>query len=105
MNLVTIGSQNNAPTPYHPTHHVYCFHIDTSESERPFCFEEIVGGGHVTQGGAVLLNRPELEGWPGDWRDHLARAGCVWVAELIDEQRHDVDSSTIASAILADPRR
>lgn len=96
LTLITIGSKNNA-TP--PGHHYYLFHIATDQPDKPFCFEESVGGGHAAGGGAICLALLELYGWPGDWKDHLTKAGCGWVAEVIDS-RLDQDTLTVVTEIL-----
>ena len=84
MHMIQIGSHNNAPTPQHKTQDIYIFSIDLSRPATPFCFEQSIGGGHVEQGGARWLALDELDGWPGEWREHLKKAGCAWVAELLD---------------------
>jgi len=82
--MIQIGSRNNAPTPQHKTQDIYIFSIDLSRPATPFCFEQSIGGGHVEQGGARWLALDELDGWPGEWREHLKKAGCAWVVELLD---------------------
>lgn len=94
--LITIGSQNSVPA---PGHHYYLFHIAIDRPDTPFCFEESIGGGHAAGGGAICLGLHELDGWPGDWRDHLRRAGCGWVAELIDSRKDD-NVHTLVAVIL-----
>ncbi|WP_234790153.1 hypothetical protein [Pseudomonas amygdali] len=49
----------------------------------PFCFEQSITGGHAERGGCIFLNLAGLENWPGDWRVHLEKSGCGWVAELM----------------------
>ncbi|MGE1176813.1 hypothetical protein [Pseudomonas sp. BW7P1] len=82
--MIQIGSRNNAPTPQHKNHDIYIFSIDLSRPATPFCFEQSIGGGHGEQGGARWLALEELDGWPGEWREHLKKANCAWVAELLD---------------------
>jgi len=81
LRWITIGAKNNA---VEPGHWFYVFHIIPGEPDKPFCFEESIGGGHAERGGAVRLGLLELEDWPGDWRNHLLKAGCPWVAEVAD---------------------
>ena len=97
--MIEIGSRNNAPTSQHPTHDVYIFNIDLSRAATPFCFEQSTAGGHGGQGGARWLALDELEAWPGEWREHLKKADCAWVAELIDAHP-SVDQVTLVSMIL-----
>lgn len=79
--------------------HVYLFHIATDQPDTPLCFEEVVGGEHAAGGGAICLGLHELDGWPSDSRDHLTRAGCGWVATVIEAQVDD-DTAAIVAAIL-----
>lgn len=94
--LITIGSQNSVPP---PGHHFYLFHIATDRPDTPFCFEESIGGGHAAGGGAICLGLDELDGWPGDWRDHLHRAGCGWVAGLIGARKDDNIEALVAAIL------
>ena len=98
--MIEIGGRNNAPTPKHPTHDVYIFSIDQSRPAKPFCFEQSIGGGHAEQGGAIWLALAELDAWQGDWREDLHKAGCAWVAELIDANP-GMDQASLVSLILA----
>ncbi|MBV4476931.1 hypothetical protein [Pseudomonas botevensis] len=97
--MIEIGSRNNVPTSQHPFHDIYLFHIDPSRPDTPFCFEQSMGGGHMEHGGARFLALDELDGWPGDWREHLKKADCVWVAELIDAHP-GADQATLVALIL-----
>jgi hypothetical protein len=97
--MMVIGSRNNAPTPQHKTHDVYIFSLDLSRPATPLCFEQSIGGGHAEQGGARWLALDELDAWPGDWREHLRKADCAWVAEIIDADPQ-ADQITIVSLIL-----
>lgn len=83
---ITIGMQNDAIP---PGHWYYLFHIVPNQPDKPFCFEESVGGGHMAGGGAIQLGLLELDGWCGDWRNHVTKAGCGWVAEIIDARMSD----------------
>ena len=95
--LITIGARNNAPSP--GGQHDYLFHIALERPGRPFCFEESVGRGPAPGGGAICLSLSELDAWPGNWRDHLVRAGCGWVAEVIDAHGPD-DHTAVITEIL-----
>ncbi|MBI6621547.1 hypothetical protein YA0783_24985 [Pseudomonas corrugata] len=94
---ITIGAKNNAVP---PGHWFYLFHIVPDQPDKPFCFEESVGGGHTAGGGAIQLSLFELDGWPGEWRKHVAKAGCPWVAEIIDSRLND-DVQSLITAIRA----
>jgi hypothetical protein len=97
--MIEIGRRNIAPTSQHPFHDIYLFHIDLSRPATPFCFEQSMGGGHMEHGGARFLALAELDAWPGDWREHLRKAGCAWVAELIDAYP-GVEQMTVVALIL-----
>lgn len=97
--MIEIGSRNNAPTPQHKSHDVYLFSIDLSQPATPFCFEQSIGGGHAEQGGARWLALDELDAWPGQCREHLKKADCAWVVELLDTNP-DIDQATLVSMIL-----
>jgi hypothetical protein len=97
--MIEIGSRNNAPTSQHSTHDVYIFNIDLSRPATPLCFEQSTAGGHGGQGGARWLALDELEAWPGEWREHLKKSDCAWVAELIDAHP-GADQVTLVSMIL-----
>ncbi|MEX6663335.1 hypothetical protein [Pseudomonas sp. W2-17] len=93
---ITIGAKNNA---VEPGHWFYVFHIIPGEPDKPFCFEKSIGGGHAERGGAIRLSLLDLEDWPGDWRKHLLKAGCSWVADVIDNRLSD-DVQDLMTAIL-----
>ncbi|MBK5343386.1 hypothetical protein JFU48_18615 [Pseudomonas sp. TH49] len=97
--MIEIGSRNNAPTPQHPTQDIYIFSIDLSRPATPFCFEQSIGGGHANQGGARWLALDELDAWPGEWREHLRKADCAWVAQVIDAHP-GADQAILVSVIL-----
>lgn len=94
--MIQIGSRNNAPTPQHSTQDIYLFGIDLSRPATPFCFEQSIGGGHAAQGGARWLALNELDGWPGKWREHLQKADCAWVAELVDAHSGEGQAAVVA---------
>ncbi|KPW60562.1 hypothetical protein [Pseudomonas syringae group genomosp. 3] len=81
--LKLISQRNCAPSLEDPKHDVYAFSVDTSGTDKPFCFEQSLTGGHAERGGCIFLNLAELEQCPGDWRVHLEKSGCGWVAELM----------------------
>ncbi|ARD10385.1 MULTISPECIES: hypothetical protein [Pseudomonas] len=81
--LKLISQLNCAPSLEDPKHDVYLFSVDTSGADKPFCFEQSITGGHAERGGCIFLNLAGLENWPGDWRVHLEKSGCGWVAELM----------------------
>ncbi|QXW44237.1 MULTISPECIES: hypothetical protein [Pseudomonas syringae group] len=81
--LKLISQRNCAPSLEDPKHDVYLFSVDTSGADKPFCFEQSIGGGHAERGGCIFLNLDGLEKWSGDWRVHLDKSGCGWVAELM----------------------
>lgn len=97
--MIEIGRRNNAPTFQHKTQDIYIFNIDLSRPATPFCFEQSIGGGHVEQGGARWLALEQLDAWPGEWREHLQKADCAWVAQLMDANP-DLDQATLSSLIL-----
>ncbi|MBV4488387.1 hypothetical protein HU727_022640 [Pseudomonas sp. SWRI153] len=97
--MIEIGRRNNAPSSQQPFHDIYLFHIDPSKPDTPFCFEQSIGGGHMEHGGARFLARDELDAWPGEWREHLKKADCAWVAELIDAHPQ-TDQAKLVSMIL-----
>lgn len=96
-----ISQRNCAPSAEHASHDVYLFGVDTAGSARPFCFEQSIGGGHAERGGAAYLNLAGLANWPGDWRLHLEKAGCGWVADVLAHAASDAQAVT---AILARAR-
>lgn len=96
LKLITVGSQNSVQA---PGHHYYMFHIAIDLPDTPFCFEESVGGGHAAGGGAICLGLTELDGWAGNWRDHINKAGCGWAVEVID-RRLDNNVKAVVETIL-----
>lgn len=97
--MIEIGSRNNAPTLQHPTQDIYIFSIDLSRPATPFCFEQSIGGGHANQGGARWLALDQLDAWPGEWREHLKKADCAWVAQVIDAYP-GTDQTSLVSMLL-----
>lgn len=78
--FMRVAYRNQAPTPQHPTHHVYYFEL-VPFGTRPFLIGESINGGHGEMGGATTLRLTELLAWPG-WEEHLALAGCDWAVPL-----------------------
>ncbi|MBD9562707.1 hypothetical protein [Pseudomonas sp. PDM09] len=62
--MIEIGSRNNAPTPQHQTQDIYSFTSTfPARPDKPFCFEQSIGGGHCEQGGAVSENAKPVGRW------------------------------------------
>nr|WP_256582924.1 hypothetical protein [Pseudomonas sp. PICF141] len=40
-----------------------------------------------------------LEAWPGEWRQHVQKSGCGWVAEAVDGHP-GLDQATLVAMIL-----
>jgi hypothetical protein len=95
--LITIGSRNNAADP--GGRHYYLFHIATDRPDTPFCFEEAVGGGPSPGGGAICLSLSGLDTWRGDWRSHLAKAGCGWVTDVVNSHRAQGTAAVVAAIL------
>lgn len=94
---ITVSSQNNVDP---PGHWFYLFYVVPEQPKKPFCFEESVGGAHTSGGGAIQLGLHKLDDWLGNWRSHVAKAGCAWVAEAIDNRQYD-DAQILICLILA----
>jgi hypothetical protein len=76
-----VSYQNRAPTPEHPTHHVYGFYLHPF-ADAPFALGESIGGGHAETGGSRSFTLPALRAWP-EWQEHLTLAGCPWAIPLV----------------------
>ncbi|KQQ74603.1 hypothetical protein ASF73_09410 [Xanthomonas sp. Leaf131] len=100
MKVVEIGQRNIAPSADDPDHDVYVFSIAV-DSAKPFWLEQSIRGGHAERGGCSMLALHELEGWRGDWRADVAKAGCAWVIPLLEEALRSGDARTAIDAILA----
>ncbi|AVQ09133.1 TPA: hypothetical protein HH295_00930 [Xanthomonas vasicola pv. zeae] len=48
-----------------------------------------------------MLALHELEAWPGDWRADVTKAGCAWVAPILEEGLRTDDTQAAIDAILA----
>jgi hypothetical protein len=106
INLIEIGKKNVAPSKDDLHHDVYVFFVDLSSSEKPFWFEQSIGGGLADRGGAIALSLQQLESWSGDWRSHLQNAGCEWVIPLLQaELLAPVSCDSIVSRIIDEATR
>ena len=77
-----VAMRNQAPTPDHPTHHVYFVYL-VPYGRKPFLIGESIHGGHGERGGAASLSWAELLARPG-WQEHFELAGCGWAIPLLD---------------------
>lgn len=59
---LTIGSENQAPTKQHTSHHVYYFSIYPFRLEKQFGLGESIGGRHAEIGGRNFYSLNELIG-------------------------------------------
>ncbi|WP_082575648.1 hypothetical protein [Lysobacter sp. Root667] len=98
--MINVAQKNIAPSADHPDHDVYSFSV-VPGSDKPFVFEQSIGGGHSERGGATLLSLSELNEWPGDWRQHLYHSGCSWVIAVLEAVIPSADSSSAVESILA----
>lgn len=99
--LIDIGARNIAPSADDPLHDVYGLSIDP-EAARPFCLSQSIRGGHAEGGGAICLALDELDGWCGDWRLHLHRAGCAWAIAPIEAAQRSGDVHPALAQLLAE---
>ncbi|MFC4070408.1 hypothetical protein [Actinoplanes subglobosus] len=89
--LLRVAYRNQAPTPDHPTHHVYYVCVVPFGS-RPFLLGESINGGHGEMGGSTSLDLAGLRAWRG-WKDHFELSGCGWAVPLIGaDERSSVDA-------------
>jgi hypothetical protein len=89
--LLRVAYRNQAPTPEHPTHHVYYVCV-VPFGVRPFLIGESINGGHGELGGSTSLGLAELRAWRG-WEGHFALSGCGWAVPLIgSDERASVDA-------------
>ena len=96
-----LGQRNVAPSAQHASHDVYYVALAADEPRRAFCFGQSIGGGHVEQGGEVRLALDELDDWPGDWREHLQRAGCAQLFPLFEQGMRSGDTAATVRALPA----
>lgn len=86
--VLRMGYQNQAPTPAHPSHHVYGVYLYPFR-QRPFEVGESIGGGHGEMGGSASHDLQSLRAWPG-WKQDFELAGCGWaivpIEQACDEQ-------------------
>lgn len=80
--VLRLSYKNQAPTPVHPTHHVYGVYLLPF---RPKLFEvgESIAGGHAEMGGSRSLSLEELLRWP-EWKEHFDLSGGAWAVPLIE---------------------
>lgn len=98
--LIDIGARNIAPSADDPLHDVYGFSVDP-EAARPFWLSQSIRGGHAEGGGAIALGLNELDGWRGDWRLHLRRAGCDWAIAPIEAAQRSGDVQGALAQLVA----
>jgi len=98
--LIDIGARNIAPSADDPLHDVYGFSVDP-EAARPFWLSQSIRGGHAEGGGAIALGLDELDGWRGDWRLHLRRAGCDWAIAPIEAAQRSGDVQGALAQLVA----
>jgi len=79
-----VGYRNQAPTPSHPTHHVYGVYLYPFDPDGPFSLGESIGGGHAEMGGSQSFDLAGLRAWAG-WREHFALSGCDWAIAMVQE--------------------
>ncbi|MEU4163474.1 hypothetical protein [Actinoplanes sp. NPDC026670] len=89
--LLRVAFRNQAPTPEHPTHHVYYVCV-VPFGARPFLIGESINGGHGEMGGSVSLGLTGLKEWQG-WQEHFELSGCGWAVPMIgSDERSAVDA-------------
>lgn len=98
--LIDIGARNNAPSADDPLHDVYALSI-APDAARPFCLSQSIRGGHAERGGSIFLGLDELDGWRGDWRLHLLRAGCEWAIAPIEAAQRSGDVQGALALLVA----
>lgn len=98
--LIDIGARNIAPSADDPLHDVYGLSIDP-EAARPFWLSQSIRGGHAEGGGAIALGLDDLDGWRGDWRLHLRRAGCDWAIAPIEAAQRSGDVQAALACLIA----
>lgn len=80
--VLRLSYKNQAPTPTHPTHHVYCVFLFPF-SDTLFDVGESIGGGHGERGGSRRTRTDELL-MLSDWRQHFRLAGCDWAVPIVE---------------------
>ncbi len=98
---VLLGQRNVAPSAAHAKHDVYYVEIAPDEPSRAFCFGQSIGGGHAEQGGEICLALNQLESWPGDWRQHLHKAGCASLQPWFERGIANGDTAATVAELLA----
>ncbi|WP_369943953.1 hypothetical protein [Xanthomonas medicagonis] len=98
--LIQIAARNIAPSAEDARHDVYLFSLDP-DAARPFCLSQSIRGGQADSGGSVFLGLHELEGWRGDWRQHLRHAGCAWAIAPIEAAQCSGDVQGVLALLVA----
>ncbi|MCW0466607.1 hypothetical protein [Xanthomonas sacchari] len=98
--LITLGIRNIAPSAEDPHHDVYIAQLDP-DAAQPFRLGQSIRGGHAERGGSISLALDELEGWTGDWRQHLCHAGCAWAIAPIEAAQRSGDLQSALDALVA----
>ncbi|WP_203828256.1 DUF2442 domain-containing protein [Actinoplanes palleronii] len=78
-----VAYRNQAPTPEHPTHHVYFVYV-APFAARPLVIGESINGGHAEMGGSAAVDLAGLLARPG-WQRHFELAGCAWAVPLVED--------------------
>ena len=81
LHALLVGYCNRAPTPQHPTHHVYAVYLYPFTS-RTFAVGESIGGGHGEMGGSRFFDLAGLRAWP-EWQARFELAGCGWAVPIV----------------------
>ncbi|MFO3703744.1 hypothetical protein ACI6Q5_01875 [Xanthomonas codiaei] len=100
MKVVEIGRRNIAPSADASEHDIHVFSIAIG-SATPFWLEHSLRGGHAERGGCSMLALHEVEGWCGDWRAEMTRAGCAWAIALLEQALRSGDAQAAIEAIVA----
>lgn len=81
--MITLSSENNAPTEKHPNHHVFSIHLKPYNSEQLICLSESIGGGHAEMGGGFYYSLETLR-VTNNWKGHFKKSNCNWAIEIIE---------------------
>lgn len=85
--VLRLGYKNQAPTPTHPTHHVYGIHLYPFRRE-PFEIGESIGGGHAEMGGSQSYDLSALLA-STDWKTQFELSGCSWAIPLVQQSANE----------------
>lgn len=102
--FVALGQRNHAPSADHPSHDIYGVDVACASAPASLRLWQSIGGGHGERGGSITLALGELPGWVGDWRQHLARAGCAWAIPLLQAALVDGDHDGVLARLRAATR-